>query len=97
MKISLSNGMVLTLTPPTKPKLDTKTIFCGCGARNCGLLYHPISTQWTSVLGPCWELRPVESLKVSLVKVWANIPQKKLCAAVESFRGRIELVIAAKG
>jgi len=32
----------------------------------------------------------VEFLKVSLVKAWTRILQKKLCAAVESFRGRIE-------
>ena len=35
----------------------------------------------------------VESLKASLVKGCAKIPQKKLRAAVESFRGRIERVI----
>ena len=39
----------------------------------------------------------VESLKVYLVNAWAKIPQKKLHAAVESFRGRNELVIAAEG
>ena len=39
----------------------------------------------------------VESLKVSLVKAWVKIPQKKLRAALESFRGRIERVIAAEG
>lgn len=39
----------------------------------------------------------VESLKVSLVKAWAKIPQKKLRAAVESFRGRLERVIAVEG
>ena len=39
----------------------------------------------------------VESLKVSLVKAWVKVPQKKLLAAVESFRGRIEQVIAAEG
>jgi len=38
----------------------------------------------------------VESLKVSLVKAWAKKPQK-LRAAVESFRGRIERVIAIEG
>ena len=37
----------------------------------------------------------VESLKVFLVKVWAKIPQKKLCAAVESFSGWIKQVIAS--
>ena len=35
----------------------------------------------------------VESLKMYLVKVWAKIPQKKLRAVVESFRGQIERVI----
>ena len=39
----------------------------------------------------------VESLKVSLVKAWAKIPQKKLRAAVVSFRGRIERLIVAEG
>ena len=34
--------------------------------------------------------KTVEALEVSLVKAWAKIPQKKLCAAVESFRGRLE-------
>ena len=38
----------------------------------------------------------VESLKVSLVKAWAKIAQKKLRAAVESFRGRIERLIAVE-
>ena len=38
----------------------------------------------------------MESLKVSLVKDWAKIP-KKMRAAVESFRGRIERVNAAEG
>ena len=31
------------------------------------------------------------------VKAWSKIPQKKLHAAVESFRERIEKVIAAEG
>ena len=39
----------------------------------------------------------VESLKVSLVIAWAKIAQKKLSAAVESFRGLIQQVIAAEG
>ena len=39
----------------------------------------------------------VEVLEVSLVKAWAKIPQKKLCAAVESFRGRLEQVIDVEG
>ena len=39
----------------------------------------------------------VESLKVSLVKVWVKITQKNLRTAVESFRGRIDRVIAAEG
>ena len=39
----------------------------------------------------------VESLKVSLVKAWTKITQKKFRAPVDSFRGRIERVIAAKG
>ena len=37
--------------------------------------------------------KTVEALKVSLVKARAKISQKKLCAAVESFRGRVERVI----
>ena len=32
-----------------------------------------------------------------LVKAWAKIHHKKLRAAVESFRGRLERVIAAEG
>ena len=39
----------------------------------------------------------VESLKVALVKAWAKIPQKKLCAAIESCRGQIKRAIAAEG
>ena len=39
----------------------------------------------------------VDALKSSLVKAWAKMPQKKLRAAVESFRGRIERVIQADG
>ena len=30
-----------------------KTISCCFGARNCGLRHRPITTQWTSVFGPC--------------------------------------------
>ena len=39
----------------------------------------------------------VEYLKVSLVKAWVKILQKKLRLAVESFRGQIEQVIAGEG
>ena len=39
----------------------------------------------------------MESLKVYLVEVWVKIPQSKLSAAVESFRGQIERVITAEG
>ena len=39
----------------------------------------------------------VVSLNVSLVKAWVKIPQKKLRAAVDSFRGRIEPVVSAEG
>lgn len=39
----------------------------------------------------------VGSLKASLVKAWARIPQEKLHAAVESFRGRLQQVIDVKG
>ena len=85
---------MLLLTSPTKPKLGAERIFRGFGARNCDLLHRPISTQWTSVFGPCWKLR--KSLKVSVVKAWTKIPQKKLRTAVESFRGGIERVIAAE-
>ena len=45
----------------------------------------------------CSPHKTVEALKVSLVKAWAKIPQKKLCAAVESFRGRLERVIDVEG
>ena len=45
--------------PPIKPKLGEKTTSSGFGARNCGLIHRPISTQWTSVFGPCWKLRHV--------------------------------------
>ena len=37
--------------------------------------------------------KTVEALKVSLVEDWTKIPQKKLCAAAESSRGRLERVI----
>ena len=39
----------------------------------------------------------VEGLKVSLKKAWGEIPQEKLCISVESFRGRLERVVKAKG
>ena len=39
----------------------------------------------------------VEGLKVSLKKAWAEIQQEKLCVSVESFRGRLERVVKAKG
>ena len=62
MKISLSNRVVLPLKPPTKPKLGTETISRGFGERNCGLLHRPISTQRTSVFGPCWKHTQLLSL-----------------------------------
>ena len=72
---SPSNRTVLPLTPPTEPKNGAWTIFLGFGARDCGLPHCLISTQWTSVCGPCWETeacrsthKTVEALKVSLVK-----------------------------
>ena len=39
----------------------------------------------------------LESLKKTLVREWEKIPQKTIRAAVESFRGRIERVIALEG
>ena len=33
----------------------------------------------------------------SLKKAWAKIPQEKLHVSVESFRGRLERVVKAKG
>ena len=39
----------------------------------------------------------VEGLKVSLKRARAKIPQKKLLVSVESFRGRLERVVKAKG
>ena len=39
----------------------------------------------------------VEGFKVSLKKAWPKIPQEKFCVSVESFRGRIERVVKAKG
>jgi len=38
-----------------------------------------------------------ETLKKSLARQWAKIPQETFRAAVKSFRGRLERVIAAKG
>ena len=59
IKVSPSNRTVLTLTPPINPKVGSKTISCGFGARNWGFLHRPILTQWSSVFGPCWKLKPV--------------------------------------
>ena len=39
----------------------------------------------------------VEGLKVSLKKAWAKISQEKLRVSVESFRGKLEIVVKAKG
>ena len=39
----------------------------------------------------------VETLKASLKKSWAKIPQEKLCVSVESFRGRLEKIVKANG
>ena len=39
----------------------------------------------------------VEGLKVSLKKAWEKIPQEKLRVSVESFRGKLEQLIKAKG
>ena len=39
----------------------------------------------------------VNNLKKSLQKAWADIPQKKIRAAVEAFRSRLEKVIDANG
>ena len=41
--------------------------------------------------------KTIEGLKVFLKKAWAKIPQEKLCVSVESFRGRLERVVKAKG
>ena len=38
-----------------------------------------------------------EALKKSLEREWAKIPQETIRAAVKSFRGRLERIIAAKG
>ena len=43
------------------------------------------------------EKRSVNHLKQSLQKAWADILQKKICAAVEVFRSRLEKVIDANG
>ena len=39
----------------------------------------------------------VKHLKKSLQKAWADIPQKKIRAAVEAFRSRLDKVIDANG
>ena len=39
----------------------------------------------------------IEGVKVSLKKTWAKIPQEKLRVSVESYRGRLERVVKAKG
>ena len=39
----------------------------------------------------------VNHLKKSLQKAWADIPQKKIRAAVEAFRSRLEKVIDTNG
>ena len=36
-------------------------------------------------------------LKKSLQKAWADISQKKICAAVKAFKSRLEKVIDANG
>ena len=45
----------------------------------------------------CSEKLSVNHLKKSLQKAWADISQKKICAAVEVFRLRLEKVIDANG
>ena len=102
MKISQSNKTVLPRIPPIKSRLGAKTISCSFGARNCGSSpdLNPMDFSVWSMLETeaCRSSHTtVESLKVSLVKVRAKIPQKKLRAAVESFRGQIERVIVAEG
>ena len=37
----------------------------------------------------------VNHLKKFLQKAWADIPQKKVCSAIEAFRSRLEKVIDA--
>ena len=49
----------ILFTPLAKPKLGVEIISGGCEARNWGLFHRPISTQWTSVFGPCVKLRPI--------------------------------------
>ena len=49
--------------------------------------FHAFQQSWNTT---------VESLKASLIKARAKIPQKKLRAAVKNFRGRIERVISAE-
>ena len=84
------------LTPSIKPKLGAEKISRGFGARNCAPsspVMNPIDFNVWSMLETETCRSPhttAESLKVSLVKDWAKIPQKKLHAVVESFRGRIE-------
>ena len=43
------------------------------------------------------EKHSVDHLKKSLQKAWADISQKKICAAVEAFRPRLKKVIDANG
>ena len=38
----------------TQAWCSAEIISRGFGTRNCGLLHRSISTQWTSVFGPCW-------------------------------------------
>ena len=56
--MKVSTGQVLPLTPPKKPKLSAEKISRDFGA---GIVasFIPISTQWMSVFGSCWDLRPV--------------------------------------
>ena len=59
MKISPLKRTVLPPKAPIKPKLSAETISSGFGARNCDLFLRLISTQWSSVFGPCWKLSSV--------------------------------------
>ena len=52
MKIWPSDRTVLPLTYPIKSNLGANTT--SNGARQCGLLHRPISTQWTSVEVHVW-------------------------------------------
>ena len=104
MKISPSNRTVVPLTLPTKPKLGAETISPRFWSKE---LWPPSSPDLNPMDLSVWSMleteacrsphTTVESLKVSLVEALAKIPQKKLRAAVECFRGRIERVIAAEG